>query len=188
MTTGIILLAAGRSLRFGSDKRCTPWPGQECLFRTSLTNAVDSGLPVFVVLHQGDAELLEHCIKDDVVASICPDSARGIGNSIAYGVHTNQDWDGWIIARADMPWVTPEVYQALAAQLGSNDCARLADHFGHAGFPTAFRREHAFNLMNLSGHVTEEKLLKGHDCSVVTVDDPLILRDINIPSDIPTAV
>ena len=188
MTTGIILLAAGRSQRFGSDKRCTPWPGQECLFRTSLTNAVGSGLPVFVVLHPGDAGILDHCIRDEVVASICPDSAKGIGYSIAYGVHTNQDWDGWIIARADMPWVSKDIYRALAAQLATHNCARLADSFGHAGFPTAFRREHAFNLMNLSGHVTEEKLLKGHECAIVKVDNPLILRDVNLPSDIPTAV
>ena len=188
MKTGIILLAAGRSSRFGSDKRCAPWPGQTCMLKASIENALQSGLPCYVVLHEGDQSILDHCIDDGAEAGVCPDAARGIGDSIAFGVHANQDWDGWIIARADMPWVTPEVYQALNKQLADNDCARLADHFGHTGFPTAFRLEHAFSLMNLSGHVTEEKLLKGHDCSVVTVDDPIILRDINIPSDIPTAV
>ncbi|HBS41674.1 MAG TPA: hypothetical protein DEA26_03270 [Oceanospirillales bacterium] len=188
MTTGIILLAAGRSQRFGSDKRCTPWPGQECMFRTSLTNAVQSGLPVFVVLHPGDSDILNHCVRDEVQASICPDADKGIGNSIAYGVHTNQDWSGWIIARADMPFVTPGIYRQLAASLKDHDCARLADRMDHCGFPTALRREHAFNLMHLNGHVTEESLLKGHDCARISVDDPIILRDVNFPSDIPEAV
>ncbi|MED5441979.1 MAG: NTP transferase domain-containing protein, partial [Pseudomonadota bacterium] len=75
MKTGIILLAAGRSSRFGSDKRCAPWPGQTCMLKASIENALQSGLPCYVVLHEGDQSILDHCIDDGAEAGVCPDAA-----------------------------------------------------------------------------------------------------------------
>ena len=188
MRTGIILLAAGRSERFGSDKRCAPWPGHQCMLRASIDNAVASGLPCFVVLHPGDHDVLESCIPEEASAGICPDAAHGIGHSIAFGVHSNQDWDGWIIARADMPWITAETYQLLARHLELTDCARPVDRFGQPGFPTAFRREHAFEVMSLSGHRTEVRIIPDRRNVNVIIDDQMIHNDVNTPSDMPCAV
>jgi molybdenum cofactor cytidylyltransferase len=185
MTTGIILLAAGHSARFGSDKRCAPWPGNKCMLKASIENAVNSGLPCYVVLHPGDQHILEHCIEDGAEAGICPDANLGIGHSISYGVHANQEWDGWIIARADMPWVTPEVYQKLATHLQSSDYARPIDKSGQPGFPTALRREHAFELMHLKGHRTEVRIIPDQRNVNVFIDHDMIHHDVTVPTDIP---
>jgi len=185
MTTGIILLAAGRSQRFGSDKRCTPWPGHACMLKASIENALRSDMPVYVVLAPGDHTIYDHCIDDGADAGICPDAAAGIGNSIAFGVHANQCWDGWIIARADMPWITAETYQLLARHLEDHSCARPVDSAGQPGFPTAFRREHAFALMNLSGHRTEVRVIPDDAGINVEIDDDMIHSDVNWPEDVP---
>lgn len=184
MTVGIILLAAGHSERFGSDKRCAPWPGNKCMLKTSLDNALKSGLPCYVVLHPGDQHILDHCITDGAEAGICPDANLGIGHSISFGVHANQEWDGWVIARADMPLVTPEVYQKLANHLQVSDCARPIDRSGQPGFPTAFRREHACELMHLSGHHTEISIIPDRGNIHVFIDDQMIHSDVNVPADI----
>ncbi|MEC7547575.1 MAG: nucleotidyltransferase family protein [Pseudomonadota bacterium] len=183
MTTGIILLAAGRSTRFGSDKRCSPWPGQTCMLKASISKALASGLPCYVVLHPGDQHLLDHCIGDTATAGVCPDAAQGIGNSIAFGVHANQDWSGWIIARADMPGVTPETYRRLADHLERHDCGRPVNKHGQAGYPTAFRKEHACELMRLHGHRTEARLIPDEPYVNVIVFDAMIHADINRPED-----
>ena len=185
MKTGIILLAAGRSTRFGSDKRCAPWPGQTCMLKASIENALLSGLPCYVVLHEGDQSILDHCIDDGAEAGVCPDASRGIGDSIAFGVHANQDWDGWIIARADMPWITAETYQVLASHLEDHDCARPVDEYGQPGYPTGFRKEHAFELMQLHGHRTETRLIPDAPYVNVMIGDSMIHSDVNRPEDLP---
>lgn len=184
MTVGIILLAAGRSERFGSDKRCALWPDNKCMLKTSIENALKSGLPCYVVLHPGDQNILDHCTDDGAEAGICPDANLGIGHSISYGVHANQEWDGWIIARADMPFVTPKVYQKLADHLQLSDCARPVDKSGQPGFPTALRREHAFELMHLKGHRTEVGIIPEQRNVNVFIDNDMIHYDVNLPIDI----
>jgi len=187
MKIGIILLAAGRSERFGSDKRCAPWPGQECLLKASAKQAQQSGLPCYVVMHPGDHTLTEQCLPKGVMSGICPDAAAGIGHSIAFGVHANQGWDGWIIARADMPWITPETYLLLARHLYGHDCARPVDREGRAGFPTAFRKEHAFALMRLGGNRNEVRLIPDDPSCLILVDDDMIHADVTTPDDLPQA-
>lgn len=185
MTTGIILLAAGRSTRFGTDKRYAPWPGQSSMLKASIEQALASGLPCYIVFRPGDHKLLEHCLKDTTAsAGVCPDAAKGIGNSIAFGVHANQGWSGWIIARADMPKVTPETYQSLARHLEQYDCGQPIDKHGKAGYPTAFRKEYAYQLMHLQGHRTETRLIPDKPYVKVLINDAMIHNDINYPEDI----
>ncbi|WP_276785560.1 nucleotidyltransferase family protein [Thalassolituus oleivorans] len=184
MGIGIVILAAGRSERFGQDKRCLPLNNKDSVLLATIRAAKASGLSCYVVLHPGDHELMHQCQQDGVEAGICPDARLGIGHSIAFGVRANQHWQGWIIARGNMPWVQPVTYQQLAASLFDHPCIRPVDGDGHPGFPTAFRREFGWNLMQLHGHRTEVRLMPSCSDIDLIVNDPAISRVIRTPKDL----
>ena len=60
MTIGVLVLAAGRAVRFGADKRLAALPDGRCVMDTTLANIHDSGLPYLVCLGEGDDELVHH--------------------------------------------------------------------------------------------------------------------------------
>lgn len=200
MTAGVVLLAAGRSQRFGSDKRHALLPGQlpnqpmattSVLFNT-LQHIHATQLPCFVVLRPGDQKLSEQLEKMGIDWGICPDAHLGMGHSLAFGVRSTQHWDGWLIALADMPWVQPQTYQAIAARLNHANIVRpyilRPDSKKCTGNPVAFSRPFAYQLMQCSGDQGARALLQQHQqlLDEIEVQDEGIIRDIDQPSDIIT--
>lgn len=193
MTTGVVLLAAGRSQRFGSDKRYarlnnTPQDTGSVLF-TTLQQICASGLPCFVVLRPGDQVLAEQLDTMNVNWGICPDAHLGMGHSLAFGIKATQHWQGWLIALADMPWVQAETYLKLANALNGENIVRpcyIADkspqQYGH---PVAFSKPYAYALMGCKGDSGARHLLKsGEQVTELPLTDPGIILDIDHPEDI----
>ena len=63
--------------------------------------------------------------------------------------------------------------------------ARPIDKSGQPGFPTALRREHAFELMHLKGHRTEVCIIPDQRNVNVFIDHDMIHHDVTVPTDIP---
>ena len=97
-----LLLAAGKSRRYGSDKRLQPLPGGDTLLThcaKRLRNAVDD---VLVVLRPGDEHLIDSLETLAVRRCINPQADEGVGSSIRCGVNHTPDCDGWLIMPADL--------------------------------------------------------------------------------------
>jgi molybdenum cofactor cytidylyltransferase len=185
MTTPVtgILLAAGRSTRFGSDKLLLPLP---------------DGTPMAVACARSLCSALSHCIAvvEDPHSEVArrlalagmeivvnPRARDGMGSSIAAGVSANPSAAGWIIALADMPRVPTGISRRIADLLakGADIAAPVCN--GRRGHPVGFSAHHAAALQALDGEQGARDLLEaaGERVSLVETNDDGVLFDIDTP-------
>jgi molybdenum cofactor cytidylyltransferase len=108
-----------------------------------------------------------------------------MGGTLAEGVDHARDWDGLLVALADMPWIEAATYRAVAQGLSQADlCVPVFG--GRRGHPVGFGAWHYGELGRLGGDTGARLLLEKHAASVreVAVPDPAIHRDIDLPADL----
>ncbi len=185
MTTGILLLAAGSSKRFVSDKRLSLFQEGRTLLDFTLKNITLSSLPLLVCLRERDTALEEklsaaqiHCVK-------CHTASQGMGASLAEGIGKLPGWDGVLIALADMPWIKASTYNAVAAQTQPNSIC-IPTYQQQRGHPVGFGREFFSQLGGLTGDRGARTVVQDNAAAVmeVSVQDSGILRDVDRPEDI----
>ena len=71
MKVGILILAAGRSARFGSDKRVARLPDGQRIIDATVTNARASGLPLLVCLGMHDHQLAADLVAPGITCLQC---------------------------------------------------------------------------------------------------------------------
>lgn len=181
-----ILLAAGSSRRFGADKLMQAMPdGVPVAVRAcrNLAAGVDS---VLAVVRPGSDSLAERLKQEGAEVEICVEAAQGMGNSLAFGIRSRFDADGWLVALADMPWIAPATVCRLSEALRSG--ARLAAPVwqGKRGHPVAFSNALVNHLVNLSGDVGAKSVIQAHaeQLRLIDCNDPAVLRDIDRPGDL----
>ncbi len=186
MLSGILVLAAGRSSRFGADKRRAVLPGGSQVMETTLANAAESGLPVRVCIAIDDLSLGEDLESQGFQVCRCARSVEGMGASLAEGVASLPAWEGVLIALGDMPWIMPATYRRLAQGLAAN-AIRVPVYRGQRGHPVGIGRDFWPELQQLQGDTGARRVLERHVDSVeeLPVRDEGVLRDIDEPADIP---
>ncbi len=181
MNTGVLLLAAGRSRRFGSDKRHAPVPGGGTLLEAAINTLRDSGLPLRVCLGRDDRALQEELHGAGIDCLLCPHSELGMIGTLGDGIRARpQPWDGVLIALADMPRIRTATYRTIAAQLRT-DRIVVPFYRGQRGNPVAFGSKFFPELESLQGDRGARALLLHYPDAVhrVEVDDPGILCDVD---------
>nr|WP_241262924.1 nucleotidyltransferase family protein [Parahaliea mediterranea] len=179
------MLAAGSSRRFGGDKRFARLGGGDSVFEASIRAARASGLSLCVCLRPDDTRALELLARLGVDSCACADAARGMGHTLAQGIAAAADWDAALIALADMPWVLPATYRAVAAAAGPRRIV-VPSRGGRRGHPVAFGAAFYPELARLEGDAGARRVLARHAGRVceLEVDDPGILRDVDRPADL----
>ena len=184
-TIGCIVLAAGRSSRFGSDKRLARL-GDSSILQTALDNIPASFSQRLLVLSPGDSSLLANLGKEWSVV-IAEHADKGMGYSLAAALDQASAWEGAVIALGDMPWVLPSTFAALQKQLHSDNLV-VPTWQGRRGNPVGIGSQYFARLMSASGDTGARVLFNSGDARVETlaVNDPGILRDVDVPSDLAT--
>lgn len=185
-----ILLAAGRGSRFdpagARNKLLQALPGGERVAAASARALLAAVPRVVAVVRPEDAVTasLLRGVGCEVIA--CPDAGSGMAASLVCGILHAQHAQGWLIALADMPFVRPATMTALvrAVEQGGDAAIAAPIHDGQRGNPVAFGRAHLPGLLALAGDQGARSILKNNPVNEITVDDPGILQDIDIPSDI----
>lgn len=184
MTVGILLLAAGRSRRFGSDKRLACLPAGRPLLQHTLSTLRAAKLPLRVCLRPGDARVDDWFEPGERL--ICPGAGGGMGRSLAEGVaQVPGHWQGLLVALADMPWVRAATLGQLVAALEPGGIV-VPLHRGQRGHPVAFHRHWFPALQQLQGDRGARTLIDaaGDACRWLPVDDPGVLLDVDRPADL----
>lgn len=181
---GALVMAAGASRRFGSDKRRYD-DGSGALLRRTLNHVLALDVPTCVALRAGDEpdtpELLGEALHAVTVLYV-EDADRGLGHSIARCFQTPPDWDGALIFLADMPNVAPSTAQHLLQHFdaGRIQAPTYDDRRGH---PVLFPRTFFGALAQLKGDTGARDLLSREENRVALhpVDDPGIHWDLDTP-------
>lgn len=176
-----ILLAAGQGSRFGGGK---------------LLAKLDDGMPVGVrsarqfrsaldevvaVLKPGDEALADLLSAQGVRIEVCPDATLGMGQSLAHGVRSTADADGWVVALADMPLISVETIKRIADAVRGGALIAAPVYRGQRGHPVGFARSLGPRLGALTGDAGARDIVRQQlDClQSIDVDDPGVLADID---------
>jgi molybdenum cofactor cytidylyltransferase len=184
--TGVLLLAAGQGRRFGSDKRFAVLADGRSLLEATLCALCDSRLPVLTCLQEGDEQAAALLKSQQLDAIHVPQSVGGMGSTLAAGVAAvPSQWQGVLVALADMPYIMPTTYRQLAQSL-EPDGIVVPQYMGKRGHPVGFARCWFDELSRLEGDSGARNLLKHHagQVRVLSVTDAGIHRDVDTPADL----
>ena len=180
-----ILLAAGKSQRFGSNKLLHPIDNIPMLFLTAQTLA--NALPGSTVVINPELKNVAAQLEQLGLHVVINEKAeQGMGGSIACGVSANKDASGWLITLADMPYVKTETLSLLANKLkeGADIIAPVFDQQrGHpVGFNSSFKKE----LMDLNKDVGARYIIEKHQqqLELLLTNDKGVIWDVDYPDDI----
>ena len=191
-----IVLAAGGSSRFGSDK---------LLHTVSLNNvtlplAAHSLLPwlktfgrVTVVVRpasQAFCAAIETALGTNRSVAIrwlvCQDAARGLATSLACGVRANADAAGWLIGLADMPTMPAVAIVGVRDTLADGADLAATSFNGRRGHPVGFSARYYEELLALRGDSGARHLLERDIARLVQTEihDDGIFTDVDTPGDL----
>ncbi|SHG11492.1 molybdenum cofactor cytidylyltransferase [Microbulbifer donghaiensis] len=196
MQYSAILLAAGFSRRFGSDKRLANVNGDPMLLASvrNLQSAIAgmSSVDLQIVVRAQDSivtSMLANIVKKHPDSLLqAPAWPVGLGVSIAAGVNAllarGCRPDAVAICLADMPFVKPDTLRRLMYGVRPNSiCVPLYE--GRRGHPIVFGKKFFPELTKLRGRRGTEKILRAHSDSIreLVVDDPGVILDFDRPED-----
>lgn len=178
---GLVLLAAGRSRRFGAaDKLTAPWRGRP-LIRHAAEVLAGIGFGAHVAVVHGPAAAL---LPGRFAAIRNPDPDTGLSGSLRLGVAevARLGLPACMVALADMPSMTSGHLAALLGAFPADD-ARAMLGTGAAGrvmVPALFASARYGELLALGGDAGARDLLAG---APAIRCDPAILADFDRPED-----
>jgi molybdenum cofactor cytidylyltransferase len=181
-----ILLAAGASKRFGSDKLLHPLSAQTPVAVTALAN-LRAAIPHVIAVVRPGAPLLENRLSEaGATVILCANADEGMGASLATAVIASGDVAGWVIALADMPYIRPETIRKIAASLTAGAAIVAPAYRGERGHPVGLSARFRAQLEALRGDEGARSVLRLNEGSVtlVDVDDPGVRQDIDTPDDL----
>lgn len=187
MRIGGVLLAAGGSMRFGAPKLLAPLPDGTPV-AAAAARSLRAGVDVAVaVVRPEDRELAALLTGEGLCAVAFPGAARGMGASLGFGVEALGEAEGWVIALADMPFIQSATVHRVAAALASGAMLAAPSYQGRRGHPVGFARRWRAELTALDGDCGARDLLDRHAglLSLCPTRDAGILRDIDVPQDLP---
>ena len=181
-----ILLAAGSSRRFGSNKLLAPLADGLPLVIAAASTLIAALPESIAVLRPGDLELASLLAGKGFRIVECAEAESGMGRSLAAGVAAASTADAWLIALADMPFIKTSTITGLAARLHAGAALVAPFHAGQRGHPVGFSAGHGAALQDLCGDAGARAVIERHAVSLerLEVDDPGVLADVDTPADL----
>ena len=183
MSTGIILLAAGESKRFGQPKQLFRFRGRTLLRHAAETALTASLGPVITVLGAEEHRCREALSGLPITIVVNPLFREGMGTSIAIGARSLTDEDAAIITLCDQPDLTAATLQALHNKHEQTGANIVAAHYqGTNGPPALFARAYFPQLRQLSGPAGAKALIASEP-NLVSMDCREAAFDLDTPAD-----
>lgn len=181
-----ILLAAGRSRRFGSDKRLHELADGTPMALAAARRLAAACERSLVVVRPGDTALARLFTEAGLETVVCQKAEQGMGHSLAAGVAATPDAAGWLVALADMPYIQPASYRAVRQALQDGATLARPVHGGRPGHPVGFAAEHLGALLALTGDQGGRAIIDADPAALwaCPVDDPGVLQDVDLPAQI----
>jgi molybdenum cofactor cytidylyltransferase len=190
MKVAAIILAAGRSTRFGEDnKLLEEIDGEPMVARVAALALASRARPV-IVITGFEAERVGAALDGfDIRLVPNPDYAQGMSTSLSAGLRAlPAESDGVLILLGDMPRVEPYVLDALLAAFAANGAESICVpvHDGRRGNPVLWGGAYFAEMMQLSGDRGAKQLMRLHPGKVVEVEvgTNSIFKDVDLAADL----
>lgn len=184
-----ILLAAGRGKRFdvsGRRNKLLAPCGSGSVVSEAARHLLAVLPEVIAVVRANDHETARVLKTAGCRVSFCSEADQGMSASLQQGLACAAGANGWVIALGDMPYVQPDTLRALTKALDAGADIAAPVHQGKRGNPVAFGRTHLPALMQLRGDQGARHLLAASPLTLIPVNDPGILFDIDTAADLGT--
>ncbi|WP_137804539.1 NTP transferase domain-containing protein [Pseudomonas sp. G(2018)] len=185
---GVIVLAAGQGSRFRQvagdekDKLLADCTGLDGAVRSVIEQVLvnlPAELDKRVLVTTADRPQVIRMAKAYGCEIVLVEST-GMGDSIAAGVAACAQLNGWLMVLGDMPFILPFSIGQVVARV-ADDCISVPVQEGEFGHPVGFGRNFGPGLMALSGDRGAKALFTQGRVVEVTVDDPGVLWDVDVP-------
>jgi len=188
-----ILLAAGQSQRFGSDKLLYPlsYQGET---KPLILHSIKPWLAVFaqinVVVRQDNKalfQLLEKCEFSSHIQLITATHAhQGMSASFISGIKANQQASAWLIGLSDMPFIDSIVIKQSSDALKAGATITQTEFEGRRGHPVGFCSTFLPQLLTLSGDKGARKIIADNSELLTIIQSPNdgIYQDIDVNEDV----
>jgi molybdenum cofactor cytidylyltransferase len=178
---GAVLLAAGRSSRFGDDhKLLAEWRGLP-LVAQAVDAIAAAGLPPPIIVLGHQAEAVQAALAGRTATFVAaPDWADGMGRSLAAGIAAVPgDWEAALVCLADMPAVEPALIAALARAPGE---VVVPIWDGRRGHPVRWPRAAFARLLALEGDMGGKTIMADFSVTEIEAPSAACLLDIDTPA------
>ena len=181
-----VLLAAGSGTRFGGDKLVHPLADGVAIAAHAARNLLAARLEVVAVVRPGDFPLADLLEQEGCYVTVCADAARGMGHTLAHGIASARDAQGWVVALADMPRIRPATITTIAEAIVEGAAIAAPAYHGERGHPVGFGSSLRGELLALSGDSGAKAVLTRHADAlrVIECEDPGVVQDIDRPDDL----
>ena len=176
---GAIVLAAGFSSRFGSNKLLAHLSNGKSVFQQTVERIVEAFPKRLIVTRPEMVAQLQTLAQGTSILSF-DHSAQGMGATLAFAVRQIGDWDGCVVCLGDMPFIEASTYRCITAQTTPDSIVTPVFN-SQMGNPVAFGKNLFTDLGALTGSKGGRKLIEMHPSAVrkLQVSDPGILQDID---------
>lgn len=180
-----VLLAAGSSKRFGTNKLLHKLPHQETILYASAKSLI-AAIPNSVAVIQA---------KDTKVGSILinlgfkvienENHTQGLGSSVNCAI-CNTSADAWVIALADMPFVQIKTIKKIVSMLNMGHKIVAPRFNQQRGNPVGITSDYRTELLKLDSDIGAKTILNKHSqhLKLFDTDDFGVIKDIDTLSDI----
>ena len=183
-----ILLAAGAGKRFGGDKLLHPLEDGVAIAAHAARNLLAVTPDVIAVVRWGDFPLYDMLEEEGCQVTMFQGASRGMGATLAHGVGQARAADGWVIALADMPRISPDTIRKVIAALEEGALIAAPAYRGERGHPVGFGSKLRDELLALDSDQGARAVLDRHHEAVrlIECDDQGMLYDIDRKADLPS--
>lgn len=168
MKLALIMLAAGNSRRFGSNKLVYHVEGKEMYLHTLeqlflVKEALQEGVSCQITVVTQYQEITEAAKKMGAHVLLNAHPEEGISSSLKIGLRANLDSRACLFTVADQPWLTAETVECLIREfLESGRDIGCISQDGTPGNPCIFAEKYYQELLMLEGDKGGKKVLKAH--------------------------
>lgn len=184
-----LLLAAGRSSRYGSDKLAAPLriDGHATTVLAATLQALQAACSEVVAVTRPSSVHADALRARGVTVIEAAHADQGMGASLAAGaawVQSQRPGAACLVMLADLPFVRATSIAAVRDQLAAGQAFVVPRYRGERGHPVGFGAAQVGALTALAGDQGAKAVLQAHaqELHFLDIDDPGILHDVDTPA------